>query len=37
LEDVAAHPKLNLDGMHPNEAGHEIVAKTVFEALEPLL
>jgi acyl-CoA thioesterase-1 len=37
LEDVAAHPKLNLDGMYPNEAGHQIVAKTVFKALEPLL
>lgn len=37
LEGVAAHPKFNLDGMHPNEAGHEKVAETVYEVLEPLL
>jgi len=37
LEGVAAHPKFNLDGMHPNEAGHEKLARTVFKVLEPLL
>ena len=31
LQGVAADPKLNLpDGIHPNEKGHEIVAKTVL-------
>ena len=37
LEGVAAQPKLNLDGMHPNEAGHERVAWNVYQSLEPLL
>ena len=38
LEHVAAEPKLNQpDGIHPNAAGHKIVAKTVTEALVPLL
>ncbi len=38
LEGVAARPELNLpDGIHPNAAGHEIVARTLAEALAPLL
>lgn len=38
LEGVAGNPNLNIkDGMHPNAAGHEIVAETVWKALEPLL
>jgi acyl-CoA thioesterase-1 len=37
LDGVAGQPKLNLDGIHPNEAGHEKVAATVLKALEPLL
>jgi acyl-CoA thioesterase I len=35
LEGVATIPELNqADGIHPNEKGHEIMAKTVFEALK---
>lgn len=38
LEGVAADPALNLaDGIHPNAAGYEIVAKTVERHLKPLL
>ncbi|WP_462248204.1 arylesterase [Ekhidna sp.] len=38
LEGVAGIPELNLkDGIHPTPEGHEIVAETVWEALEPLL
>ena len=38
LEGVAGDPKLNLsDALHPNEKGHEIVAKTVLKYLEPML
>jgi acyl-CoA thioesterase-1 len=38
LRDVGAVPELNLpDGMHPNPAGHAIVARNVWEVLEPLL
>lgn len=38
LENVAAEPELNLDdGIHPNEAGHKIVANTVWKFLQPLL
>jgi acyl-CoA thioesterase-1 len=38
LEGVAARPELNQpDGIHPNARGTEIVARTVFAALEPLL
>lgn len=38
LEGVAARPELNLpDGIHPNAAGHEIVARTVADALAPLV
>lgn len=38
LEGVAGEPELNLaDGIHPTAEGHEIVAKTVWEFLEPLL
>jgi acyl-CoA thioesterase-1 len=37
LDGVAGQPRLNLDGIHPNEAGHEKVAETVFKALKPLL
>jgi acyl-CoA thioesterase-1 len=38
LEGVAAEPKLNqADGIHPNAAGHRIVADTVWEYLYPVL
>ncbi len=38
LEGVAGNPDLNIaDGIHPNPAGHKIVAETVWQALEPLL
>jgi acyl-CoA thioesterase-1 len=38
LEGVAARPELNIaDGIHPNEAGHRIVAENVWRALEPVL
>jgi acyl-CoA thioesterase-1 len=38
LEGVAARPELNLDdGIHPNPAGHRILASTVAAALAPLL
>lgn len=38
LEGVAARPDLNIaDGIHPNENGQKILAKTVLEYLEPLL
>lgn len=38
LDGVAAEPKLNLpDGIHPNEAGYKIVAKTVTKYLVPVL
>jgi acyl-CoA thioesterase-1 len=38
LEGVAARPELNLpDGIHPNARGYEIVARTVAEALAPVL
>jgi acyl-CoA thioesterase-1 len=38
LQDVAGHEKLNLgDGIHPNPAGHKIVANNVYRILNPLL
>ena len=38
LAGVAARPQLNLpDGIHPNAEGYEIVAKTVADAVAPLL
>lgn len=38
LEGVAANPDLNLpDGIHPNAAGHRILAENVWKVLEPLL
>ena len=38
LEGVAAVPELNQpDGIHPNAEGHKVVAKTLWQALEPLL
>ena len=38
LEGVAGEPGLNLpDGIHPTKEGHQIVAETVWEYLEPLL
>jgi len=37
LEGVAGDPSLNLpDGIHPNAAGHRILAKNVWRVLEPL-
>jgi acyl-CoA thioesterase-1 len=38
LAGVAGNPDLNqVDGIHPNERGAEIVAENVFKSLEPLL
>ena len=38
LEGVGGKPELNLpDGIHPNAAGHRIVAQTVVKHLLPLL
>jgi len=38
LEGVGGEKELNLsDGIHPNEAGHEIVAETVMSFLGPFL
>jgi len=38
LEGVAGEPDLNLpDGIHPTKEGHQLVAETVWEYLEPLL
>ncbi|MBZ0245001.1 MAG: arylesterase [Cyclobacteriaceae bacterium] len=38
LEGVAGDGKLNIaDGIHPNVAGHKVVAKTVLQIVEPLL
>ena len=38
LEDVGGVPEMNLpDGIHPNIAGHQRVAETVWAVLEPLL
>lgn len=38
LENVGGVPKLNQsDGIHPNPAGHKIVAETVWEVIRPLL
>ena len=35
LEGVAGDPKLNLpDGIHPNEAGHRIVANNIWEVIQ---
>ncbi len=38
LENVGGIPEMNLpDGIHPNKAGHRIIAKNVFEFFLPLL
>jgi acyl-CoA thioesterase-1 len=38
LEGVGGVPALNLpDGIHPNPAGHKIIAENVWQVLEPLL
>lgn len=38
LEGVGGQPSMNLaDGIHPNEKGHEVIAKLVVQTLEPLL
>lgn len=38
LQDVAGKPELNqADGIHPNEAGARIVARNVWQVLEPVL
>ena len=38
LEGVGGMPALNLpDGIHPNPAGHKIIAETVWKVLAPLL
>lgn len=37
LERVSGHPDLNLpDGLHPNAAGHRILADNVWRVLEPV-
>lgn len=38
LQNVGGDPKLNQqDGIHPNEAGHQIVAQNVWQVLKTLL
>ena len=38
LDSVGGNPELNLeDGVHPNARGQEIVARTVWRTLEPIL
>jgi acyl-CoA thioesterase-1 len=38
LEGVAAMPELNQeDGIHPNHAGHEVIAETIWQSLQPVL
>ena len=38
LEGVGGEPELNLpDGVHPNVAGHRIVAENLWKTLSPLL
>lgn len=38
LDEVGAIPELNLpDGIHPNAAGHKVVANNVWPVLQPLL
>jgi len=38
LEGVAGQPEMNLqDGIHPNAAGHEKIAKLVWPYLEPVI
>ncbi len=38
LEDVAGDPSLNQpDGIHPTADGHEIIARNVWNVLEPIL
>jgi acyl-CoA thioesterase-1 len=38
LEGVAAEPELNLpDGIHPNSRGQQILARTIWTYLEPIL
>lgn len=38
LEGVGGRPEMNLtDGIHPNPAGHKVMAKTVLKKLVPLL
>lgn len=35
LDKVAGDPKYNLpDGIHPNEEGHKIIAKTIFDSIK---
>jgi acyl-CoA thioesterase I len=37
LEGAAGNPELNLDEIHPNEAGYRIVTANVLKYLEPML
>jgi len=38
LENVAGNPKLNIsDGIHPNAAGHKIIAKNIFSYVRKLI
>ncbi len=38
LEGVALKPELNLsDGLHPNAKGHQIIARTVYTVLQPIM
>lgn len=35
LDKVAGNPKLNLpDGLHPNEAGHKVMAETIYQSIK---
>jgi len=38
LEGVAGEPEMNIaDGIHPNEEGHQRIAKNVWKVIQPLL
>ena len=37
LEGAAGDPELNVDEIHPNEAGYRIVTANVLKYLEPML
>ncbi|MBT4613078.1 MAG: hypothetical protein HOC05_23730, partial [Gemmatimonadetes bacterium] len=37
LEGVAANPELNVDDIHPNKLGHQIVGATVWQHLKELV
>jgi acyl-CoA thioesterase-1 len=37
MAGILGNPKLTVDGIHPNEEGHELIAERVLEHLGPLL